>query len=256
MSAYIDSRINRGVQVIAFNRPERKNALTVEMYETLAALLQSAEQDGQVRCAVFTGHGGLFTSGNDIQDFVTRPPQTNDHPVLQFLRGLATFPKPMIAAVEGIAVGVGVTMLLHCDLVFVSRSAKLKLPFVNLALCPEAGASVLLPERAGYPKAAELLLLGDTFSGEDAAAWGIANRISEPGMTLSDALAAAERIAAQPPAAVRATLSLIRGWRQSATLDAIAREAEAFRERLNSPEAAEAFQAFLEKRPPDFSRFT
>jgi len=186
---------------------------------------------------------------------VSRPPQSDDHPVLRFLRGLATFPKPMIAAVEGVAVGVGVTMLLHCDLVFISREAKLRLPFVNLALCPEAGSSVLLPERVGATRAAELLLLGETFSGEEAVAWGIANRLCEPGRTLVDAMAAATRIVGQPPAAVRATLALLRGWRQQEVLDAIAREAEVFRERLSSPEAVEAFQAFLEKRPPDYSRF-
>ncbi|HOV60070.1 MAG TPA: enoyl-CoA hydratase-related protein [Candidatus Hydrogenedentes bacterium] len=255
MSAYIDVRRERGAWVFAFNRIDRKNALTVEMYETLAGLLEDAASNGAVRCVVFTGHGGMFTSGNDIQDFVSRPPQSDDHPVLRFLRGLATFPKPMIAAVEGVAVGVGVTMLLHCDLVFISREAKLRLPFVNLALCPEAGSSVLLPERVGATRAAELLLLGETFSGEEAVAWGIANRLCEPGRTLVDAMAAATRIVDQPPAAVRATLALLRGWRQQEVLDAIAREAEVFRERLSSPEAVEAFQAFLEKRPPDYSRF-
>ena len=256
MSAHIDVRRERGVEIIAFNRIDRKNALTVEMYDALTSLLDAAAADGSVRCVVFTGHGGIFTSGNDIQDFVTRPPQSDDHPVLRFLRGLAVFPKPMIAAVEGIAVGVGVTMLLHCDLVFISREAKLRLPFVNLALCPEAGSSVLLPERTGPAKAAELLLLGETFTGEDAVLWGIANRVCEPGRALADAMTAAERLAEQPPAAVRATVALLRGWRQQTVLDAIAREAEVFRERLTSSEAAEAFQAFLEKRPPDFSRFT
>ena len=256
MSMYIDVRREKGVEVIAFNRIDRKNALTVEMYETLAALLEDAAADGSVRCVVLTGHGGIFTSGNDIQDFVTRPPQTDDHPVLRFLRGLTVFPKPLIAAVEGIAVGVGVTMLLHCDLVFIAREAKLRLPFVNLALCPEAGSSVLLSERVGPAKAAELLLVGETFSGEEAAAWGIANRVCDPGWTLAEAMRMAERVAQQPPAAIRATLSLLRGWRQQTVLDAITREAEVFRERLTSPEAAEAFQAFMEKRPPDFSRFS
>lgn len=237
-----------GVMQIRMQRPEKKNALTVAMYAGLTAALTEAERDPMVRVAVLTGSGDSFTSGNDIADFLAAPPTDEKSPVFQFLTGLRTFGKPLIAAVNGVAVGIGVTMLLHCDLVYARAGAILQLPFVNLGLSPEAGSSLLLPRRVGYPRAAEWLLLGEPFCAEQALDGGLINGIgADAGATLELALAKAQRLAQQPPAAVRLTKALLKRAEAEATRETIALESRYFMEQLGSPEAQAMLRAFVER---------
>lgn len=238
-----------GVMLIRIHRPDRKNALTLSMYTALTAALESAAGDPEVRVAVLTGSGDSFTSGNDIADFLAAPPTGEDSPVFRFLAALRQFEKPLIAAVNGIAVGIGVTLLLHCDLVYVRAGAMLQLPFVNLGLCPEAASSLLLPRLIGYPRAAELLLLGEPFSAEQALDWGLINALgADADATLEQALATARRLARQPAAAVRLTKALLKRSEAEAVRETLALEGRHFKERLRSPEAIAALQAFAGRR--------
>lgn len=242
-----------GVLLLSLNRPERRNAITAEMYASLADALVAADADDSVRVVVITGEGAHFTAGNDLVDFQSAPPSLDDDsPVIRFLRALATFRKPLVAAVEGAAIGVGTTLLLHCDLVVVSRSASLKMPFVSLGLVPEAGASLLLPRVVGHQKAAELLMLSAAISGEEAVRLGLANRLTEPQGARAEAIELAERLADQPLGSLILTKQLLRAPIQAALADTMRTEGALFFERLGSPEAAEAFMAFFEKRKPDF----
>ncbi|MBL8259082.1 MAG: enoyl-CoA hydratase [Candidatus Competibacteraceae bacterium] len=239
-----------GVLLARITRPEKKNALTVAMYAALAARLKEAETDPETRVLVLTGSGDSFTSGNDIADFLTAPPTGEDSPVFQFLTALQRFEKPLIAAVNGLAVGIGVTLLLHCDLVYARAGALLRLPFANLGLCPEAGSSVLLPQRIGHARAAELLLLGEPFSAEQALAWGLINGVgADAEATLELALAAAKRLAAQPQVAVRLTKALLKGPEAERVREAIARESRHFVELLRSSQARAALEGFAGQRP-------
>ena len=244
-----------GILTLQFNRPEKKNAIRVDMYETLNAALRQAADDPDVRCVLFTGSPTVFTSGNDLMDFAGRPPSDGDHPVVQFLHLLVDFPKPMVASVNGLAIGIGVTMLPHCDLVYAGENTKFKMPFVNLGLCPEAGSSFLLPMMSGYHHAAQAILLGQAFTAAQAEQWGIVNQICPAGEADVAALAAARQLTALPPASMRVSRDLLRTPFREQVKDAIRRENAAFMERLVSPEAAEAFQAFVQRRPPDFSTF-
>jgi len=241
-----------GILTIGFNRPDKKNALTSAMYAALADALEAAESDEAVRVIFFTGSGGAFTAGNDLQDFLNNPPQGDDTPVFRFLRAISTASKPLIAAVSGVAVGVGTTMLLHCDLVYAADDAKLSLPFVNLALVPEAASSLLLPAMVGYHRAAELLLLGEPFTAATAKEYGIVNAVVSGEQLLETAMAAARKIAAKPPTAVRLTKQLLRQSRGDIA-GQMAAEGAHFRGQLKSAEAREAMTAFFEKRPPKFS---
>ena len=237
-----------GVMQICIQRPDKKNALTRAMYAGLTAALTEAEHDPAVRVAVLTGNGDSFTSGNDIADFLSAPPAGESSPVFQFLAALRQFGKPLIAAVNGVAIGIGVTLLLHCDLIYVRASAILQLPFVNLGLCPEAGSSLLLPRRIGHPRAAELLLLGEPFSAEQALDWGLINGIgADAGATLELAIAKAQRLAQQPPAAVCLTKALLKRADAEATRETIALESRHFLERLDSPEVQSILRAFMER---------
>lgn len=237
-----------GVVQIRLQRPDKKNALTLGMYAGLTAALTEAEHDPTVRVAVLTGSGDSFTSGNDIADFLAAPPTAEDSPVFQFLAALHQFGKPLIAAVNGVAVGIGVTMLLHCDLVYARVGATLQLPFVNLGLCPEAGSSLLLPRLIGYPRAAEWLLLGEPFHAEQALAWGLINGIGvDAEATLELAMTKARRLAQQPPAAVRLTKALLKRAAVEATRETIALENRHFIDQLNSPDARAALQAFAKR---------
>ncbi|MBL8251193.1 MAG: enoyl-CoA hydratase [Candidatus Competibacter sp.] len=241
-----------GVALARIRRPEKKNALTVAMYAALAAVLRNVSADPEIRVLVLTGCGDSFTSGNDIVDFLTVPPAGEDSPVFQFLTALHRFEKPLVAAVNGLAVGIGVTLLLHCDLVYARAGAALRLPFANLGLCPEAGSSVLLPQRVGHARAAELLLLGEPFSAEQALAWGLINGIGDDAdATLALALVAARRLAAQPAAALRLTKALLKGHETEQIEAAIAREGRHFVELLHSPPARAALEAFAGQRPPE-----
>jgi enoyl-CoA hydratase/carnithine racemase len=243
------------VMTIALARPAKKNALTLAMYDVITAALVRARDDAQIRVVLVRGSEGCFTAGNDLADFMQRPPTSADSPVGRFLDVLVTHPKPIIAAVDGIALGVGTTMLLHCDLVFATRETRFGLPFVPLGLSPEAGSSMLLPLLCGHARAAELLLLGEPFDGSRALELGIVNRLVERDALHAFTTEKARAIAALPPASVRLTKRLMRAPIRAQLEAAMQDEGAAFFERLRSPEAAEAMSAFFAKRKPDFSRF-
>jgi enoyl-CoA hydratase/carnithine racemase len=245
-----------GVLRIEFNRAEKKNAITVAMYRALAEALEAAAADDSVRVVLFHGKPEIFTSGNDLADFLSNPPRDENAPTFRFLRALSYFDKPLVAAVSGAAIGIGTTMLLHCDLIYAAAGTRFSLPFVNLALVPEAASSFLLARLTGWPRAAELLLLGEPFAAEKAAEIGLVNEVVAPDELLGTAMAAAQKLAAKPPGALRLTKSLMKQGVLGAIEQAMAREGRAFGERLNSPEAKEAFAAFLEKRKPDFTQFS
>ena len=244
-----------GILSIELNRPEKKNAITIAMYRALGDALQAASADPGVRVVLLQGKPEVFTSGNDVADFLADPPRDKDFAPFRFLRVLGHFDKPLVAAVSGAAVGIGTTMLLHCDLVYAAAGARFQLPFVNLGLVPEAASSLLLPRLAGWQKAAELLMLGESFTAETARAIGLVNQVVAPEKLLETAMAAARALAAKPPAALRVTKALMKQALVAKVDDAMSREIREFMERLRSPEAKEAFSAFLEKRKPDFSRF-
>jgi enoyl-CoA hydratase/carnithine racemase len=243
-----------GVTTLTLNRVERKNAFTQAMYGACADALAAAAQDPAVRVFVIQGHETVFSAGNDIADFLNRPPASEEAPVFRFLRGLATFPKPLLAAVCGPAVGVGTTMLLHCDLVYAGDNAAFSLPFVNLGLCPEAGSSVLLPRLMGNQRAAEALLLGEPFFAEAAQEVGMVNRILPPLEANGYAQAQARKLAGKPLNALIETKRLLKQGPMPAVLAAMQEESEVFGRLLKEPAAIEAFNAFLEKRKPDFSK--
>jgi enoyl-CoA hydratase/carnithine racemase len=249
-----------GVATIEIARPEKKNALTVAMYQAMADALNAAQADPAVRAVLITGQPGIFTSGNDIEDFMSRPPgqgsNNMDSPVFQFMRALVGIDKPVVAAVTGAAIGIGTTLLLHCDLVYVSDEARLAMPFVSLGLVPEFASSLVVPRLLGNVKAAEKLLLGDPFSPEDAVEARIANAVLPAGEVVNHARRIAERFNSLPPGAVRETKKLLRRTSTDEVLKTIAIEGELFGARLRSPEAMEAFQAFFQKRKPDFSKFS
>jgi enoyl-CoA hydratase/carnithine racemase len=238
------------------NRPEKKNALTRGMYQTMADAILGADKDGSTRVILLTGTADCFTSGNDIADFIAIHQEAGIKPHNPFLPAISSAQKPVIAAVNGVAVGIGTTMLLHCDLVYAGTKARFQLPFVNLGLCPELASSLLLPRLVGHQRAAELLLLGEPFGAELARELGLVNAVYPDEALLETAFRKARQLAAQPPASVRLTKALLKRPSEAAVSQTIEEELALFVELLKSPAAAEAFQAFLEKRKPDFSRFT
>jgi enoyl-CoA hydratase/carnithine racemase len=242
------------VQRIQINRPEKKNALTTGMYAAIADAIKAADADAGVRVVLIHGAGEAFTAGNDLQDFLANPPRTPDAPVVRFLDAVSHAEKPLVAAVSGVAVGVGTTMLLHCDLVYAAAGTKFALPFVNLGLCPEAASSFLLPAIVGYQRAAELLLLGEPFDAAKAHQLGIVTEVVPAEILMMRAGDAAKKLAEKPAASVRITKRLMKRAWMPAIDAALAEELRNFGERLGSPEAKEAFGAFLEKRKPDFSK--
>ena len=244
-----------GVTTIEIARPEKKNALTGAMYAQMANTLVDAAADAAVRAVLITGQPGIFTSGNDIDDFVAQPRHGSEAPVFTFMRALIGCDKPVVAAVTGAAIGIGTTLLLHCDFVFVSDEARLAMPFVSLGLVPEFAASLIVPRLMGHARAAEKLMLGNAFSAAEAVELGIANAVLPAGEVVGHARRVAERFNALPPGAVRETKLLMRRADRQAVADAMAAEAERFTLRLRSPEAQEAFSAFLQKRTPDFGKF-
>lgn len=244
-----------GICEILISRPERKNALTHGMYTALHEAVSAAEADPGVRVLMISGAGQCFTSGNDLQDFLQHPPQDENAPVMVLLDKLLHARKPIVAAVSGHAVGIGTTLLLHCDLVYCDTTARFQLPFANLGLCPEAGSSYLLPLMAGHRKAAELLMLGQPFSPETAREIGLVNEVVSPEALPALAQARARQLADQPTAAVLLTKSLLRKAPHDALAAHMKFEGGHFMARLNSPEAIEAFTAFQDKRKPDFRQF-
>jgi enoyl-CoA hydratase/carnithine racemase len=255
----IRTAVHDGVATIEIARPQKKNALTAAMYAEMAQALVAAREDRAVRAVLVTGQPGIFTSGNDIEDFMSRPPgQGSDaagSPVFRFMHALVDCDKPVVAAVTGAAIGIGTTMLLHCDFVFVSDEARLAMPFTTLGLVPEFASSLLVPQLMGHRRAAEKLLLGDPFSAEQAVECGIASAVLPAAEVLPHARRVAERFNALPPQAVREAKALMRAPQRALVLEVIQAEGQAFAARLRSPEAMEAFQAFFQKRRPDFSRF-
>lgn len=247
---------NAGILTIEFNRPDKKNAITAAMYQSMADALQEAEADRAVRAILFTGKPAIFTAGNDLSDFMANPPSTESSPVFQFLRQISHASKPVVAAVSGAAVGIGTTMLMHCDLVYAADNAKFSMPFSQLGLCPEAASSLLLPQIVGYQRAAEKLLLGEAFSAEEAFDMGLVNRVLPVDELLEIALQQTAKLVALPASSIRLTKRLMKG-NQLAAIDAqMADEGQHFRAMLSAPEAKEAFSAFFEKRKPDFGQFS
>jgi enoyl-CoA hydratase/carnithine racemase len=239
---------------IRIARPERKNAISAEMYAALAAALEAAEADDSVRAILLHGQSDVFTAGNDVEDFLRRPPQGADAPVFRFMSALSGATKPVVVAINGVAVGIGATLLLHCDLVYCADDSRFSFPFVNLGLCAEFGSSLLLPLTAGYRHAAEKLLLGDPLSAEEALEIGLVNRILPPGEVLDHARRQCERLRQLPPDSVRETKRLMKAPWRAAVDKAIAEENAVLQRLIAGPHAREAFQAFVERRKPDFSK--
>jgi enoyl-CoA hydratase/carnithine racemase len=251
--SHIITKVEARVAAIELARPEKKNALNAQMYGELAGALAAAEADRQVRAILLHGSADCFTSGNDVGDFLNRG--SAQSPAVRLFEVLPNMAKPVVAAVGGPAVGIGSTMLLHCDLVYAAPNARFQLPFVPLGIVPEFGSTYLLPLLAGYQRAAELLLLGQPFDAEKAREVGIVSRVVGKEELLATAREAALALAVLPPESIRLTKQLMKKRHGAALADTIAEETRLFTERLSSPEAKEAMSAFLEKRKPDFSRF-
>ncbi len=254
MSDHITLAIDDGVLILTMNRPDKKNALSNDMYRRLAEAVEEAQTDPTIRAVLLQGAGGVFTAGNDLSDFaaVSSGQAKGIRYGSVFIDTIGRAEKPMIAAVTGLAVGIGVTMLLHCDLVFVADDARLSTPFVNLGLVPEAASSLLLPQRIGYARAFAMFALGEAVLGERAAEIGLANQALPAGEVQAAALAAAKAVAKRPLGSVMATKRLMRDVETiKAVMEA---EGKLFTERLKTAEAAEAFAAFAERRAPDFTK--
>ena len=248
------THVDAGVRTLTFNRLEKKNSITSAMYGVMADALAQASADAAVRVVVIQGHESIFSAGNDIGDFLNQAPSTQDSPVFRFLRGIASFEKPLIAAVAGPAVGIGTTLLLHCDLVYAGDNAAFSMPFVNLGLCPEAASSLLVPQMMGYHRAAEALLMGEPFFAEAALEVGLVNRVVPPTEVNGHAQAQAKKMAAKPLSALIETKRLMKGEQTPAVLARMGEEGKSFGRMLREPAAREAFGAFMEKRKPDFSK--
>jgi enoyl-CoA hydratase/carnithine racemase len=247
------THIDAGVMTITFNRLDKKNSITSHMYAAMADAVAQAAADAAVRVVLFQGHESIFSAGNDIGDFLSKPPSTQESPVFRFLRGIATFEKPLLAAVAGPAVGIGTTMLFHCDLVYAGDNAAFSMPFVNLGLCPEAASSLLVPRMFGYHRAAEALLMGEPFFAEAAQEVGLVNRVVPPTELNSYAQVQARKLAAKPLSSLIETKRLMKGDTQAVLLK-MDEEGQSFGRMLQEPAAKEAFGAFMEKRKPDFSK--
>ena len=243
-----------GIATLTFNRLEKKNSITAAMYATLADAMEAAAADASVRVVVFQGHEALFSAGNDIADFLNNPPTSADAPVFRFLRAISTFAKPLVAAVCGPAVGIGTTLLFHCDLVYAGDNAAFSMPFVNLGLCPEAASSLLAVKLMGHHRAAEALMLGEPFMAETALEVGLVNRVVPPSEANALAQAVARKLAAKPLASLIETKRLMKKSQAALVQTHMNEEAVSFGRMLGEPAAREAFGAFMGKRMPDFSQ--
>lgn len=255
MTDHIKTELAGGVLTVTLARAEKKNAITQAMYAALAEAAERARTDDAVRVLVFTGEGDSFSAGNDIADFIAIGSQTgnpSDMAVFRFLKAMADLDKPVVGAVRGRAVGIGLTLLLHCDMVVVAEDALLSAPFINLALAPEAASSLLLPNVLGHQRAFEVFALGEPIDGRTAVAWGIANRAVAADQVEATAQELAGKLAARAPNSIRKTKRLMRD--AEALWALMQREGEAFGSQMKSPEAMEAFMAFTQKRAPDFSK--
>lgn len=261
MTAFIQTSIENGVLTLTMNRPDKKNALTEAMYAALADGLEEAERNPVIRVILILANGDAFTAGNDLSDFAaqgSKPAETTPgnelRPVERFLQGIASARKPLVAGVNGLAVGVGVTMLLHCDLAYAGKSATFAMPFVNLGLVPEAGSSYLLPRLVGQQRASELFLLGKKIDADKAENIGLVADVVADDKLRETAIAAARTLAAKAPKAVLATKALLRDAERETVANVIKAEGEIFAAQLRSAEVKEAISAFFEKRAPDFSK--
>ena len=254
----IQATKNNGILTIEFNRLERKNAITGAMYSTMAEALLDAEQDAQVRAVLITGKPEIFTAGNDLDDFLNNTgdgAMTDDRPVFRFMRALEGCTKPVVAAVAGAAVGIGTTMLMHCDLVYAADNAKFSMPFTQLGLCPEFASSLLVAQAAGYTRAAEKLMLGEAFGAQEAFEMGIVARVVPSAELIAFAQGQAAKLVALPAASIRATKALMKRPRGAIVAETMGVENKQFGAMLVGAEAKEAFTAFFQKRKPDFSKF-
>ena len=256
MSDLIQTQLQDRVLTLRLNRPDKKNALTQAMYSAAAEALGQAAANPEVRVVLLAGVPGAFTAGNDLQDFLSNPPAGEDAPVARFMRTLAVFPKPVVAAVNGVAIGIGVTLLLHCDLVYAGQNARLQMPFTSIGICPEFASTYLLPRIMGNARAAELVMFGEPFGAAKALECGLVNAVLPDAEVEPHALERAHTLAQQPPNALRVTKKLMRRWSESTVVEAIKTEADHFIPMLRQPEALEAMSAFMQKRKPDFSKFS
>jgi len=247
-----------GILEIEFNRPEKKNSITAAMYQIIADALKDAQNDAAVRVILFTGKPEIFTAGNDLEDFLNSDTQGElaDRPVAEFMLQLTAATKPVIAAVAGAAVGIGTTMMLHCDLVYAAGNAKFSMPFAKLGLCPEFASSILLPQTVGYQRAAEKLFFGESFSAQEAYEMGLVNKVLPLAELLSFARAQATKLTSLPASSLRMTKSLMKTGQTDAVMAKMSEEGKHFSAMLLAPEAKEAFKAFFEKRKPDFTKFS
>jgi len=246
-----------GILTIEFNRPERKNAITSAMYQSMADAINDGEKDAAVRAILIVGKPEIFTAGNDLEDFLkgSRELAVEERAVYRFMVALSGAAKPVVAAVAGAAVGIGTTLLMHCDLVYAADNAKFSMPFVQLGLCPEFASSLLLAQLAGFPRAAEKLMLGEAFLAPEALEMGLVSKVLPVAELHAFARAQAAKLVALPASSVRATKQLMKSSRNEAVKAKMFEENEFFSAMLNAPEAKEAFTAFFEKRKPDFSKF-
>lgn len=257
MTQDILTHAEAGVMTITLNRLARKNSITTAMYAALADAVAQARDDAAVRVVVIQGHETVFSAGNDIGDFLDQPPPgpAEERPVFRFMNGLATFPKPVIAAVCGPAVGIGTTLLFHCDLVYAGDNAAFSMPFVNLGICPEFASTLLVPQMFGYHRAAEALMLGEPFMAEAALEAGLVNRVLPPTEANGYASGIARKLAAKPSSSLAETKRLMKKGQQQLVQQQLQEEGAIFTRMLREPAAREAFGAFMEKRKPDFSKF-
>ncbi|HBB94988.1 MAG TPA: enoyl-CoA hydratase [Blastocatellia bacterium] len=239
---------------VTLNRPAKKNAMTSSMYVTFAEILNDAAKNEEIRVVLWSGAGDSFSAGNDLQDFLKNPPGPGESPQAQLANALLNFDKPLIAAVQGVAIGGGTTLLTHCDFVYAGANAKFQLPFVNLGLVPEFGSSWSLPARSGYLRAAELIMLGQPFGATLAAEIGLVTEVVPDARVLDRAMETASKLAAKPPGALQACKRLMKHSQREQIAQAIKVENEEFASRVRSAEAKEAFTAFIEKRAPDFTK--
>lgn len=254
MSQDILSHLEGSILTLTFNRIEKKNSITAAMYQQLADELTAARDDANIRVVVFQGHEAIFSAGNDLGEFLNSPPASGNSPVFQFLAQISQFPKPIVAAVCGPAVGIGTTLLLHCDLVIAGDNAAFSMPFVNLGLCPEAASSLLVPQMMGYHRAAEALMLGEPFMAEAALEIGLVNRVVPPSEATNVAMQWAKKLAAKPISSLIETKRLLKKGQDAIVKERMAEEGTSFGRMLKEPAAKEAFTAFMERRLPDFSQ--
>lgn len=245
-----------GILTIEFNRPGKKNAITSAMYQMMADAIKDGEEDKAMRVMLFCGKPEVFSAGNDLEDFMNAKEDLADRPVAQFLRNLSMASKPVVAAVSGMAIGIGVTLLLHCDQIYAAEHTKFSMPFAKLGLCPEFGSSKLLPEMIGYPRAAELLFFGESFSAEQAFDMGLVSKVLPSAELMAYAYAQAAKLVVLPASSLRTTKRLMKARYADAVIAQMIEENKNFSAMLQSPEAKEAFTSFFDRRDPDFSKFS